>query len=104
MALTKEFKKTVLDRARRDPDFRKELLEEAMNEFLSGDLETAKIVLRDYINASTQFSKIAKRIHKNDKSVQRMLSPKGNPTTSNFCLLLNAIQKTEGVTFQVHIR
>ncbi|MEY3182236.1 MAG: hypothetical protein RLZ35_221 [Pseudomonadota bacterium] len=104
MALTKEFKKTVSDRARRDPEFRKALLQEAMNEFLAGDLDTAKIVLRDYINASTQFNRIAKQIHKNDKSVQRMLSPKGNPTTSNFCLLLNAIQKTEGVTFEVNIR
>ena len=104
MALTKEFKKTVLDRARRDPEFRKALLQEAMNEFLAGDLDTAKIVLRDYINASTQFSRIAKKIHKNDKSVQRMLSPKGNPTTSNFCSLLNAIQKTEGVIFEINIR
>jgi len=104
MALTKAFKQSVLERAQRDPEFRKALLTEAINEFLSGDLEAAKSMLRDYVNASIAFDKLAKKLHKNDKSLQRMLGPQGNPTTSNFCALLQAIQSVEGITLEARIQ
>lgn len=51
MVLTRDFKKTVLERAQKDPAFRKGLLEEALNEFLSGNVEVGKELMRDYINA-----------------------------------------------------
>ena len=104
MALTRTFKETVLNRVQRDPDFRKALLAEALSEFLSGNLEVAKSVIRNYINAALSFQLLAERLHKNDKSLQRMLGPKGNPTTSHFCELLGAIQQMEGVKFEVRIR
>ena len=50
MALKKEFQKTVLDRCQRDPEFKKELLEEFVNELLySCNLKISKIVLRRFI-------------------------------------------------------
>lgn len=103
MALTRSFKETVLERAQRDPKYRQGLLTEALNEFLSGDLNVAKTMLRDYINASIAFETLAKKMQKNDKSLQRMLGPNGNPTTSNFCQLLRAIQKIEGVKFEARL-
>ena len=51
MTLTKDFKDTVARRAKKDAEFRYELLTSAINEFLSGDLAVAKTLLRDYINA-----------------------------------------------------
>ena len=60
MALTKEFKETVKARADRDPAFRQALLTEAAEQLLSGDLETGKAVLRDYINATIGFEALAK--------------------------------------------
>jgi hypothetical protein len=39
MALTRNFIETIKDRADRDPDFRKELLRESVETFLSGDAE-----------------------------------------------------------------
>jgi DNA-binding phage protein len=103
MALTKAFRQTVFERAQRDPKYRKALLTEALNEFLSGDLEVSKIMLRDYINASLAFGALARKLHKHDKSLQRMLGPHGNPTTRNFCDLLHAVQKMEGVKFEARI-
>jgi len=104
MGLTRDFKETVQARALKDPAFRLALLEESINEFLAGDLDTAKYLLRDYINSSISFEKLAKKTKISDKSLQRMLSDKGNPTTSNFCTVLQAIQKIEGINIDTKIR
>ncbi len=50
MALTREVQETIQERARRDAAFREALLKEAVDALLSGDVETGKTVLRDYIN------------------------------------------------------
>ena len=42
---------------------------------LSRDLETAKSVLRDYINATIGFAKLSDLTHKPPKSLMRMLGP-----------------------------
>jgi hypothetical protein len=55
MALTRDFKAAVKARAERDVVFREALLTEAVELLLSGDLETGKAVLRDYINATVGF-------------------------------------------------
>ena len=52
MPLTKEFSETVMARAERDPEFRIGLFREAFEALLSNDLETSKILLRDYANAT----------------------------------------------------
>ncbi|MBN9288575.1 MAG: hypothetical protein J0H47_11685 [Gammaproteobacteria bacterium] len=57
MALTKEFKDTIAKRAACDPAFRYALLQETINEIITGDLDVAKTLLRDYINTSPQFEK-----------------------------------------------
>lgn len=100
MALTREFKDTVVKRAEQDPEFKFELLRSSINEFLNGDLEVAKMLLRDYINASPQFETVAKEMHKNTKSIQRMLGPKGNPTAENLTSLFKAVQRLEGIQFE----
>ena len=52
MPLTRDFKETVQARAARDREFREELLKEGVECLLAGDVETGKIVLWDYINAT----------------------------------------------------
>jgi len=49
MALARSFKETVAKRAEEDLEFRCELLLSAINELINGDLDTAKILLSDYI-------------------------------------------------------
>ena len=52
MALTRDFKTTVVARVERDPAFSKALLDEAATLFLSGEPETARLILRDLVNAT----------------------------------------------------
>lgn len=52
MPLTRDFRETMQARAERDREFREGLLKEVVECLLSGDVETGRIVLRDYINAT----------------------------------------------------
>jgi len=69
MALSRDFKKTIQDRARRHSAFREALLKEAVDALLSGDVETGKTVLRDYINATVGFDRLATVTKKSPKSL-----------------------------------
>jgi DNA-binding phage protein len=104
MALTRDFKKTILERAQKSPAFRNGLLEHAINEFLLGNVEVGKELMRDYINATIAFPRLALKLHKSDKSLQRMLGPRGNPTMSNFCAILKAVQQKEGFKLKAQVR
>ena len=81
MALTRNFKQTVIERVERDPDFAKALLDEAAPLFLSDEPETARLILRDFVNATLGFEQLAALTDKPSKSLHRMLSPNGNPST-----------------------
>ena len=54
MPLTRDFKETVQARARRDLTFRKGLLKEGVECLLAGDIDTGRILLRNYINANSR--------------------------------------------------
>lgn len=101
MALTRSFKDTVKARAARDPAFRDALLTEAVEQFLAGELDTGKAVLRDYINATIGFEQLAQDTGSSSKSLMRMLSPAGNPTASNLFAVLQSVQKASGVHLAV---
>jgi DNA-binding phage protein len=101
MALTKDFKETVQKRALRDPDFRLGLLEESIDCLLSGELDTGKTLLRDYINATIGFEALAYLTNKSPKSLMRMFSPAGNPRADNLLNVIAALQEQEGVQLQV---
>lgn len=101
MALTRSFKDTVKARAERDPAFRDALLTEAVDQFLAGDLDSGKAVLRDYINATIGFERLAEETGTSSKSLMRMLSPGGNPTASNLFNVLHTVQQAAGVHLAV---
>ena len=101
MALTKEFKETVKARAERDPAFREALLAEAVEQLLAGRLDTGKAVLRDYINATVGFDKLAKATGTPSKSLMRMLGPKGNPRASNLLTVIGKLQRMSKVHLAV---
>jgi putative addiction module killer protein len=101
MPLTRDFKETIQERARRDAAFREALLKEAVDALLSGDVETGKTVLRDFINATVGFDKLASVTKKSPKSLMRMLGPKGNPQARNFFEIVAFLQKREGLRLKV---
>lgn len=101
MPLTRDFKETIRARVERDPGFRKALLREAIENFLSGDMETGKIILRDFINATVGFAKLGTATHRSAKSLMRMLGPRGNPQARNLFEIVKFLQEAEGVRFEV---
>ena len=101
MPLSRSFRETVMARAQADPEFRAELISEAAVAFLDGDVTMGKSLLRDYLNATESFTRIARSLQKDDKSLRRMLGPKGNPTLNNFIELLHACQNEEQIRFEV---
>lgn len=101
MVLTREFKQTVQARLQRDPAFRRAILRESLDAFLSGELETGKILLRDYINATMGFEQLAEATNHPAKSLMRMLSPSGNPQARNLFEIVEYLQRKERVRFKV---
>jgi DNA-binding phage protein len=102
MALTRNFKKTVVARVERDPAFAKALLDEAATLFLSDEPETARVILRDLVNATLGFEQLAKMTETPSKSLHRMLSPKGNPSMDNLAAIFGAIGSRLKVGLRVH--
>ncbi|MGB6544740.1 MAG: hypothetical protein WBE97_03860 [Candidatus Acidiferrales bacterium] len=101
MALTQDFKETIRARVKRDPGFRRALLREGIENFLSGDVETGKIILRDFINATVGFTKLSDVTHRSAKSLMRMLGPRGNPQARNLFEIVAYLQQSEGVRFEI---
>ncbi len=58
MALTKSLIELVQGRVARDPDFAAALLREGIDTMLTGDVDTGKAILRDYIKATVGFEKL----------------------------------------------
>jgi len=52
MDLTRDFKETILERAKIDAEFRVGLLTEAAECLLNNETAVAKTLLRDYVNAT----------------------------------------------------
>ena len=104
MPLTHDFKETIRARAQTDQKFRQALLREAVESYLNGDLETGKAVLRDYVNATVGFQALEEQTDIPAKSLMRMLGPKGSPSAANLSSILTALQKSEGVHFELALR
>jgi DNA-binding phage protein len=103
MALTRDFKLTMVERAERDPAFAKALLDEAATLFLNGEPETARLILRDLVNAAVGFENLARKTDKNGKSLHRMLSAAGNPTMDNLAAIFDAVRGALRVRLEVNV-
>ena len=56
---------------------------EGVESLLGGDVDTAKTILRDYIDATLGFINLAKATQTPSKSLMRMFGPAGNPRATN---------------------
>lgn len=104
MALTRDFKETILARVQADPKFRDALLKEGIESMLAGDVEAGKAILRDYIKATVGFEKLGAEIGSSPKSLIRMFGPSGNPQARNLFTVISHLQRHAGLTLQVTAR
>jgi DNA-binding phage protein len=103
MALTKDFRDTIRERAQRDAAFRQNLLREGLELIYNGDFATGRAILRNYINATIGFPELARATRIPSPSLQRMFGPSGNPRAENFFEVIAQLQKQEGVSIELHV-
>jgi DNA-binding phage protein len=102
MPLTRDFRETVKARADRDPAFRAGLYQEAVQAMLDGDFSTAKILLRDVINATAGFARLGSRVGVPEKSLMRMFGATGNPRAENLIAVVAALKDECRLSLTVH--
>ena len=91
MALTRDYKQTVLARIKRDPKFARALYAEAVNSLLEGETDEGLSMLRDLVHAGITFKTLSEQTGFGEKTLHRMLSSRGNPTTRNLFTVTKAI-------------
>jgi hypothetical protein len=101
MALTKSFKELVQNSVASDPEFAAALLREGIDTMLTGDVDTGKAVLRDYIKATVGFEKLGAAIGTQPKSLIRMFGPRGNPQARNLFGIIGYLQQQAGIELHV---
>jgi DNA-binding phage protein len=97
MTTTRRFKELVQNRTERDTEFGAALLRESIDIMLTGDMETGKAFLRDYIKATVGFEKLGEATDTPAKSLIRMFGPRGNPQARNLFRVIGYLQKEAGV-------
>lgn len=91
MALTREYKGTVVARIQSDRKFARALYAEAIDALLEGETEEGLSMLRDLVHAGISFKELSHQTGLGEKALHRMLSRRGNPTTRNLFAVTKAI-------------
>ena len=92
MPLTRDFKETSRERASRDAGFREALLQRPSTPCLR-DVETGKTVLRNYINATVGFDKLATVTQEIAKEPHAYARPERQSSSSQFFEIVAYLQK-----------
>ncbi|ADW67319.1 helix-turn-helix domain-containing protein [Granulicella tundricola] len=103
MALTRDFRETIRERAQSEPAFRQALLREGLQLIYDGDLATGRSILRNYINATVGFTELSKMTQISSPSLQRMFGPNGNPTVENLFGVIGHLQRHERVSVELQM-
>ena len=100
----REIIETITARVQSEPAYARALLQQATSLLLQGEPHTAKLLVRDLVNASIGFEQLARDMDKPSKSLHRMLSATGNPTLSHVSAMLAAIAAYLGVEIQAKVK
>ena len=101
MAKTRNLRDLVERHVQGDAKFTEALLREGIDAMLSGDLDTGKTIMRDYIKATVGFEKLAEATDTPPKSLIRMFGPRGNPQARNLFTIIGYLQKRAGLDLHV---
>jgi DNA-binding phage protein len=103
MALTREYRETVVARIKRDPKFAQALYAEALGALLDGETTEGLSMLRDLVHAKITFKELARQTGLGEKTLHRMLSREGNPTARNLGLIIKRIAEDLGIQPRVEV-
>ncbi|MGA2279838.1 MAG: transcriptional regulator [Verrucomicrobiota bacterium] len=91
MALTRDYKETVVARIQRDRKFARALYAEALGALLEGETAGGLSMLRDLVHAEITFKELARQTGLGEKTLHRMLNRNGNPTARNLGTIVRSI-------------
>ena len=103
MALTRDYKETVVARIKRDRKFARALYAEAASALLEGDTAEGLSMLRDLVHAEITFKELARQTGLGEKSLHRMLNRNGNPTARNLGMIVRSIAEDLHVKTRVEV-
>ena len=101
MALTREYRETVVERIKQDEEFTAALFAEAISSLVEGDKATTLSIMRDLVHAKISFKTLAKETGFDEKALHRMLSVNGNPTMKNLSLLIHTVENDLQLSLKV---
>jgi DNA-binding phage protein len=97
MALTRDYKETVVARIKRDRKFARALYAGAIEMLLAGETTEALSRLRDLVHAEITFKELARQTGLGEKTLHRMLNRNGNPTVRNLGAIVRSIAADLGI-------
>src|SRR3954454_2288787 len=101
MAGTKSFKDLVQRHVKTDKKFAEALLREGIDAMLSGDVDTGKTILRDYIKATVGFEKLGEATGAPPKSRLRRSGPRANPQAKTLLSVIGHLQNRAALSLRV---
>ena len=103
MALTLDYKETVMARIKRDRKFARALYAEAISALLAGETAEGLSMLRDLVHAEITFKELARQTGLGEKTLHRMLNRDGNPTARNLGVIVRSIAEDLGIKPRVEV-
>jgi DNA-binding phage protein len=103
MALTRDYKETVMARIKRDRKFARALYAEAISALLAGETAEGLSMLRDLVHAEITFKELARQTGLGEKTLLRMLNRDGNPTARNLGVIVRSIADDLGIKPRVEV-
>ena len=100
---TRDFRETFRERARREPEFRHELLKVAARCMLNGEVEVGRIMLRDFVVAAIGIDELSQKIGKSRESLEHVLSDGSDPRADDLLAIIAAIAEHEDVEIDVRV-
>lgn len=88
----------------REPVMRQALFTQALRAFFSHDFELAHHLLRTLIHGSMGFEALSEQLNIPSKSLLRMLSARGNPTSKHLFRILGAVQRHQHMTLHIEVQ
>lgn len=103
MALTRDYKETVVARIKRDRKFAQAFYAGSIEMLLEGQTAEALSRLRDLVHAQITFKELARDTGLGEKTLHRMLNRKGNPTVRNLGVIVKSIAEDLGIKPRVEV-
>lgn len=103
MALTRDYKETVVARIKRDRKFARALYAEALGALMEGETAEGLSILRDLVHAEITFKELARQTGLGEKTLHRMLNRNGNPTARNLGLIVRSIGEDLHIKMRVAV-